>query len=478
VQAALHAADDAVERYTYDDAIKLLHSADATLTAGSFSDPALACRVEIELAVALRAAGIYPQRDPLLERAWQHANDADDAELLADVIIEGCASAGYPSDGWLTRIESVRDRLAEDSRGRLMLTAVYCHVLSLRPGDTARQLAEWALARSATFGPIERHTVLMHVEQVLSASSPIERIVDIARGSVDAAREAGKSSEVVVALSMLRLQYLAAGDLTRSDEIARQYEALVQAVRIPRYMAGVEQRRAMRALLAGRFAEAEAHCNEAYTLQPTEEYFEGLAVQLFAICYEQGRLDEIRPAVEAWAAEFERPAWKIGYAALLAEAGHLDAARATLAPLLETGLDKVVPPDDLFFLCLAAVASILVQLGEPAFAADLYDRLAPHASRVIVTAQGALCWGSVHRFLGPLCALMSNPERAAVHFEAAMAVHERLGARPFLARDRLAYAAMLRETGGDAARIEQLERTGLALARELGMRLLVARYSG
>jgi hypothetical protein len=118
-----------------------------------------------------------------------------------------------------------------------------------------------------------------------------------------------------------------------------------------------------------------------------------------------------------------------------------------------------------------------VQLGEPRYAADLYDLLAPHASRVIVTAQGALCWGSIHRFLGPLCALMSHPDRAAVHFEAAMAVHERLGARPFLARDRLAFATMIRDTGGDSARIEHLERTGLALARELGMRTLTARYS-
>jgi DNA-binding SARP family transcriptional activator len=477
VKVAMLAAGEAVERYTYDDAIKLLHAADATLTASSASDPALACAVEIALAVALRNAGIYPERDPLLERAWQHAHDADDAELLADVIIEGCASAGYPSDAWLARIEEIRDRLPEDSRGRLMLTAVYCHVLSLRPGDTARQLAEWSLARSAAFGPIERNIVLMHVTQVLGASSPIERIVDIARGAVDAAREAGKSAEVAVALSMLRLQYLAAGDLTRSDEVARQYETLVQTVRIPRYMAGVEQRRAMRALLAGRFAEAEAHCNEAYALQPTEEYFEGLAVQLFAICYEQGRLEEIRPAVEAWAAEFERPAWTIGYASLLAEAGQLDDARAALAPILEAGLDKVVPPDDLYFLCIAVVASTLVQLGEPRYAADLYDLLAPHASRVIVTAQGALCWGSIHRFLGPLCALMSHPDRAAVHFEAAMAVHERLGARPFLARDRLAFATMIRDTGGDSARIEHLERTGLALARELGMRTLTARYS-
>jgi hypothetical protein len=76
----------------------------------------------------------------------------------------------------------------------------------------------------------------------------------------------------------------------------------------------------------------------------------------------------------------------------------------------------------------------------------------------------------MHRFLGPLSALLGNADRAGVHFEAAMALHERLGARPFLARDRLAYARMLRAAGGDAVRVATLERTGAALASELGMR--------
>ncbi|HET9728069.1 MAG TPA: helix-turn-helix transcriptional regulator, partial [Acidimicrobiia bacterium] len=125
-------------------------------------------------------------------------------------------------------------------------------------------------------------------------------------------------------------------------------------------------------------------------------------------------------------------------------------------------------------LCIAAAATTIVEIGDPTHAPALYELLAPHASRVIVTAEGALCWGSIHRFLGPLAALLGNSHRASVHFEAAMAVHERLGARPFLARDRLAYARMLRASDGDAVRIETLERTGLALARELGMRRFAA----
>jgi len=476
VEAAQRAAARAVERYTYDDAIALLRSALLVLDSHGLAETPAACRVAIQLAVALRNSGMYPERETLLEAAWEHASELGDVALLADIVIEGCSLDNSPLPPWPARVEQMRGVLAGDTRGALLLAAIQAAMLAGEPGDTARELAEWALARADSFGPRERYFVLLHATMALGASSPIERVVDLARRSREAATEAGNAFELVTALSVLRLAHLGAGDLSASDEVARAYEELVHAVRIPRYMAGVEQRRAMRALLAGRFAEAEAHANEAYALQPTDEYLEGLAVQLFAICFEQGRFGEIRPAVEAWSAEYDRPAWKIGLATLLAEAGDHEAARAVLTPVLLAGLTKVVPVDDLFFLCAAAAATTIVVLGEPEYASELYEVLAPHASRVIVAGSGALCWGSVHRFLGPLAALLGNGDRASMHFEAAMAVHERLGARPFLARDRLAYAAMLRTHGGDAKRIEVLHRTGRALARELGMRHLVDRY--
>jgi DNA-binding SARP family transcriptional activator len=468
VAVARRAAREAVQRYTYDDAIAVLELARATLEA----NPSARAQAEvgIQLANALRNAGAYERRDQMLEEAWAAGVVVDDPELLADVIIEGCSGAVYPEAHWHPRVEAVRKRTDEASRGRLVLTAIQGEIFSAYPGDAARQLCEWAVARADTFGPMEKHTVLMHSIAVIGASSPIERVIDMARAACDAARASGASAELVEGLSQLRRAYLATGDLVRSDEVARDYEALVQSVRIPRFMAGVAQRRAMRALLAGRFAEAEAYANETVSLQSTSEFFEGLAVQLFAICYEQDRLGEIRPAVEAWSSESNRPAWKIGYSVLLAGAGELDAARATISPFLDEGITNVVPPDDLYFLCLAAAATTVVATGAAEHAAALYEALAPHASRVVVTAEGALCWGSIHRFLGPLAALMGNTERAGMHFEASMAVHERLGARPFLARDRLAFAQMLRECGGDALRIETLERTGRALARELGMR--------
>jgi hypothetical protein len=269
---------------------------------------------------------------------------------------------------------------------------------------------------------------------------------------------------------------LAAADIVACEETAREYEGLVSSVRVPRFMAGVEQRRAMMALLQGRFAEAEAHATETVALQPLPEFLEGFAVQLFALRFEQGRLEEVREAVEGWAARDTRTAWTLGLAVLQAELGELDAAERTLAPVVASEFESV-PRDELFFLSLAVAAWTVVLLEDCRAAATLYGLLLPHASRVVVAAEGAVCWGSVHRFLGPLSVLAGSSDRAAMHFETAISIHERLGALPFLARDRIAYARLLRQRGGDAVRIDELHRTGLALARRLGMASVVARAS-
>jgi len=476
VHAAMRAAAQAMRRYVYDDAVALLRSARERLLPNAVAHARLCCTLEITLAEALSGVGDIDERDEVLEDAWQRALELADAELLAAVVIEGCSTPGQPPTKWGERIEPVRERTSEDSRGRLMLTAVLAAEAAHQPGDRAYELAEWALARRDAFDHAARHWVLMHSVQGLQARSPIERVVQLHQATCEVAQEAGDLVALMAATSQLRLSYLAAGDLVRSDEAARQYEELASATRIPSFLAGVEQRRAMREILAGRFAEGEAHSNQAYALQPTPAYLEGVAVQLFAASYEQGRFDDIRPAVETWAAEYDRPAWRIGYAALLAEMNELEDAQAEIAPLVDAGLVNVVPPDDLFFLSLAASGTTLVATRDTERAARVFNLLAPHAARVIVAASGALCWGSMHRVLAPLADLMGDTEQAAFHYQAAMTMHERLGARPFLARDRLAYARMLRRVGGDRRRVTELERTGLALARELGMRAVLRRF--
>lgn len=475
-EAALAAGDLAVARFAYDDAASILRVAWDVLATAHPPHPELACRVGIALAGALRRAGTYEEREALLEDAWRHAVTCGDPELAAQVVNEATTATVIPAEPWLSRAEVTVLQLAETSERLVLLNALLSYAYSARPGDRARAMAEWALARAPSLAPSEQRSVLEYTLLVVTASSPVERVVDLARTGLEAARAGGSVFELIEALSLMRIAHLAAGDITASDEVAREYEERVRTVRVPRFVAGVEQRRAMRALLAGRFTEAEAHATAAVELQPLPEFAEGFAAQLFALRLEQGRLAEVRDAVAAYADQDERPAWKIGYSTLLAELGELEEAADVLRPYADSDFE-LVPRDELFFLALAVAANTVVHVGERRTAAILYDMLAPHASRVVVAVQGAVCWGSLQRFLAPLSALLGDHERASMHFEAAMSVHERLGARPFLARDRLAFATLLQSVGGDHVRIRELRRSGLALANQLGMSSVMVEHS-
>lgn len=472
IRCARDAATQAVDRYAYDDAAALLDAALQRLPAGR--DQELRCRLVLDLTrVTFLTGHRYDDVRGLLKRATTIADELGDPAISAQVLIES-SRVNIEEDQWARRVEALLHRLDEGSPERIVLTAMVALHWSTSPGDRGRRLAEWALARCTALDAPARKVVLDQVQPVLDAWSPPERVLDIARRGRIAAIESGDQRFLVTALAGERRARLAMGDLAGSDEVGREYEALADSLRQPRYRAGVAQRRAMRALLAGRFAEAEVRAEESIALQPTDEFIEGYAVQLFALRFLQGRLGEVRLLLEAWAAQYERPAWGVGLGLLAAELEDHEAARSLLAHHVAARYADI-PRDDLWFLALAAAATATELLRDSEGAAVLYELLAPHASRVVVAGQGALCWGSLHGWLAPLAAILGADEQTSMHFESAMVMHARLGAQPFLARDRLGFARFLRDTGGDEARARDLARTGLAIARELGMETVVRR---
>ena len=69
------------------------------------------------------------------------------------------------------------------------------------------------MARVALLDPAERRVATEHCLSVIGASSPIERVVDLARGALDDARASGNVFEVIEALSVLRRAQLSAADV-------------------------------------------------------------------------------------------------------------------------------------------------------------------------------------------------------------------------------------------------------------------------
>jgi len=77
-----------------------------------------------------------------------------------------------------------------------------------------------------------------------------------------------------------------------------------------------------------------------------------------------------------------------------------------------------------------------------------------------------------------LAACLGRWDDAERHFTDALAMNERLGARPYVVRTRRAWASMLldRNAPGDAARARDLIAAGRAEAEQLGMARELVRF--
>jgi DNA-binding CsgD family transcriptional regulator len=158
------------------------------------------------------------------------------------------------------------------------------------------------------------------------------------------------------------------------------------------------------------------------------------------------------------------------------EIGQRDEARAEFEKLA-AGDFSAIPRDGRWLYCIVYLSEVCAALADAARAATLYRLLSPYAGRNIVLGSGIACCGSADRYLGLLCATMARWPEAQRHFQQALAMNGRIGARVALAHTRHDYGVMLltRGAAGDRERALALLRESLESAREIGMRALEER---
>jgi tetratricopeptide (TPR) repeat protein len=229
------------------------------------------------------------------------------------------------------------------------------------------------------------------------------------------------------------------------------------------------------AQLHGRYAEAERLADEAFELSEGSQA-ENAAMQRldkrFAIYREQGRLQELRPAVERFAIGApDVVAWSALLALLDAEAGEAAWARPQVDRLVARSATAV--PRDIFWLitvaALAETCAILDDAAEPG--ATLYRLLLPHADRCVQAGCADACWGSVSRFLALAATACEDWDAADGHFLTAARHNGQIGSAPLVARTRVDHAGMLLRQG-DRTRhgeIEEFLAEATAVAEPMGM---------
>ncbi len=229
--------------------------------------------------------------------------------------------------------------------------------------------------------------------------------------------------------------------------------------------------KAMIALAVGNFAESEDLIARALTFG--ERAHDWLAVpvyslQLYALCDFRGEdLGPFEKKIEGLAAQYPaRPMLLCALAHLQARLMRYEDAR-TILDRLAADEFSALPFDMEWLFATSLLAETCAILGAREPATTLLELMRPwDALNVMDMAEGIR--GSTARYLGLLATTAERFDEAESHFERALEMNERMGARPWLAHTQEDYGRMLTENG-DEARGRLLAEQAVAAYRDLGM---------
>jgi class 3 adenylate cyclase/tetratricopeptide (TPR) repeat protein len=236
---------------------------------------------------------------------------------------------------------------------------------------------------------------------------------------------------------------------------------------------------ALSAILAGDYTLAERMATDAYSAVSDTSvgpYFGIYGMQMFAIRRDQGRLAEIAPLVARFVNENpEEAVWKPGLMLIASDLGFHAQARKHFNAFAEA--DFAVPEDAKRLITLTYFAEVCTALGDAARAERLYDLLQRYRDVAVLAPPNTLCCGATAHYLGMLSTTMADWPTAEDHFQAALALNERMKAWPRLASTRLEYARMLLARGrkNDSVVAAESRELAVSAAERMGMGALLQR---
>jgi len=482
---AIRAARHADETSAYEEAARLYQLALQSI------DPAREAE-RCELLLALGETRTWTGEHELALEAFNEA--AKLARRVPSPVGLARAAIGYENVYWrgtsgvsLVAIALVKEALAAnpaiDSEQRARLLAALCRALSFSGRvDAAVVIHDQAVRMARRLG--DQRALFIALSSIIASRA----VPDLLPLRLAAGREATVLAEGTgfpewafgFTTGWFVSDLMEAGDIggaARAADFGADTPALV---RQPYLRIIVLTCRTLVALHTGRFAEAEQMALEAMRVAARYGQPNGsVAVQMFSLRREQGRLAELAPVLEQFQRDVsERATWQPGYTVLCCELGRHEQAQAAFERLAgnrfeisQVGVEGIVAGS------LVYLAEACAWLGDAARAATLYEKLKDRSGLGIVFGANVVSFGSADRPLGMLAATMQRWDDAEAHYQRAIAHDEKSGGRPWAAHSRHEYASMLleRRRSGDAERANALLDQALATARELGMARLEAR---
>ena len=482
---ARRAGDRANEQLAYEEAVRHYEIALQALELADPPEEQRRCALLLAVGETLWSAGEFQRSKQTFLRAAEVARELGDPEPLAQAAL----GAGGRGPGFETGVvDEVLVGLLEEAlaalgpgesalRARLMARLAQALIFSderERIPSLAKEASE--IARRAG-DPALLASVLRDIHYALWAPDNVDQRLALAGEIVELAEDVGDRAMALETRIFRSNDLLEKGDISAVDRELEVCLPLAEQLRQPYPQWAAATFVAMRALLEGRFEEAERLIHRALEVgqrAQNQNAVQLFGVQLAVLRWEQGRAGELEEMAKGLAAQYPRlPSWRVALAFLYMDDGREADARHIFDDL--AARDFADLPRNMFWLVsVSLLGEVCAFLGDAERAPRLYELLLPHADRCVMVLLSA-CFGSVSRYLGLLASTLSRWEEAERHFEAALETNAKIGGRSWVARTQHGYARMLQARGrpGDREKALELVNQALATAQELGMKSLV-----
>ncbi|MFP5317026.1 MAG: BTAD domain-containing putative transcriptional regulator [Acidimicrobiia bacterium] len=476
---SLAAGLQAMGTLAFEVAVSILERGVACIDGALDPDRARRADLLLALADARRLVGDVDGARKAASRAADDARAIDSPTHLAGAAMlqTGLGMAGRSEPAVRALCEEALAALGPAASGlRVQVLARLALQLALWEGEgpAGSALAEEALRLARTLGePGALHTALFARAVALMGSHHVDERRRLGEELMAMAGQLGNPRLLVRGLRIRARARLELGDIPGFDADFERLEHEGRTQRDWLTLSEVTRWRGLRALVDGRFSDAEASAGDMLAFAASEPNAPAAELcQRFFLCRERGLVTET-PAIAAEAiARFPTVA---AFRALLALA-HADTANTTEARRLFDELTArgvaALPRDFTWPASLCLLSMVCAALGDAEKAPELSELFAPHAGHLAVIGWGDVCAGAVDRFLGQLEAVQGRWHTAVTRYEAALELESRVAPDgPLVVRTRACLAeALLRRRGpGDEASARELWAMASARARDLGM---------
>ncbi|HEX2128576.1 MAG TPA: BTAD domain-containing putative transcriptional regulator, partial [Solirubrobacterales bacterium] len=460
---ARRAGDRAVRLLAHEEAARLYALALRVLDGTPGDQRVRRCETLVALGNSHLRAGDQPLAKTVFLEAAGVARELEAPELFARAalgyggLMVWTAARGDPHlVGLLEEALSRLDNGDSELRARLS-TRLSCAIRDQPDRGRIVALSDEAVEMARRMGDPATLAYALDARCIaLAGPGTVDEFTAAARELSSVAAQTGDTRLTMMARFYRTFSELQVGELNEAMNEVEQARREADDLREPSFRWAPTALIASLNLLRGRFEDAERMSVRAYEYGRQAQPVNALAarrLQRFLLRRELGGLEEEEPVLRRWSAG--DPTFPVGRCALASLYSHLGRRSEAAAILDELAPDEfaAIHLDEEWLVALALLAEVCQILGESDHARVLYGQLEPFADRnAIAWPEGAT--GACAHPLGVLAATLGMREVAIAHFEDAIAMNDRMGARPWSAHSRFELGRLLCG-GGDPASVER-----------------------